>query len=66
MANALATIILLLTLLCRSATGVRAKPFSLRNQRPLSSLDAVADDNGICQLMVEAQNYDCEEHTVIC
>ncbi|KAI6697551.1 hypothetical protein NL676_017670 [Syzygium grande] len=44
--------------------GARTKPFSLRNQRPLYSLDAVADDNGICQLMVEPQNYDCEEHTV--
>ncbi|KAI3412709.1 Lipase [Psidium guajava] len=64
MANALATIVFLLTLLCRSATGVRTDAFSLGSQRRLSNLDAVADDNGICQSMVEPQNYDCEEHTV--
>ncbi|KAL3754430.1 hypothetical protein ACJRO7_001635 [Eucalyptus globulus] len=64
MANALATIILLLTLLCRSATGARTKASALGSQQPPSSLDALADDNGICQSMVDPQNYDCEEHTV--
>ncbi|KAK3445875.1 hypothetical protein EUGRSUZ_A01090 [Eucalyptus grandis] len=64
MANALATIILRLTLLCRSATGARTKASALGSQQPPSSLDALADDNGICQSMVDPQNYDCEEHTL--